>query len=154
MFRVAVPKVSGVGELNSTRSVQLPPGAKPVVAATPVMQVLVGNTRNVTPLVVPVMLKVIGPVEPPLPTGFDTVTVCAPLKAGPTVTNARLAGDAPSLIPAPLSATGEPVTATLEVSVTAPLSGPLVTGWKVTMIVQEPPTARVPPVVQVPPVRE
>jgi hypothetical protein len=68
MLSVAVPIVRGEGARNLIPIRQLAPGAKP-----PAGQLLLA-IWNVTPLVVPVTLAVIGPVEPD-PAGPTLVSV-------------------------------------------------------------------------------
>ena len=131
MFSVAVPMVSGEGARNLTPIRQLAPGAKP-----PAGQLLLA-TWNVTPLVVPVMVAVIGPVEPdPAGPTFVSVTFWIPLKPDPAVRNAKLAGDLESLVPVPVNVTirsdAASGLASLEFTVIVPLTAPEAVGWNVT----------------------
>jgi hypothetical protein len=92
---------------------------------------------KMVPLVAPVMVAVIGPVDPdPAAPRLDTVTFCTALKPDPTVRNARVAGDRESLVPVPVSVTTLSVAASglvsLELTVIVPVAGPPAVGWKVT----------------------
>jgi len=131
MLSAAVPIVRGEGARNLTPIRQLAPGAKP-----PAGQLLLA-IWNVTPLVVPAILAVIGPVEPdPAGPTLVSVTFCTALKPEPTVKNVRVAGDLDSLVPEPVRLTTRSAAASglasFEFTVIVPVNDPDAVGWNVT----------------------
>jgi hypothetical protein len=130
MLSVAVPIVRGEGARNLIPIRQLAPGAKP-----PAGQLLLA-IWNVTPLVVPVTLAVIGPVEPdPAGPTLVRVTFCTALKPDPTVKKVRVAGDLDSLVPEPVKLTTRSAAASglvsFEFTIIVPVNDPDAVGWNV-----------------------
>jgi hypothetical protein len=134
IVRVPVPCVNGVGDWNRTRKTQLAPCAKLVV---PFAGHVVLSTWKLTPFVTLLTVAVKGPATAPGPP-FVTVTFCVGVKPLPnSIVKVRLAGETPTLVPVPLSATTRSVAASGLASLVLMVmvvtgAAPRAVGWNLT----------------------